>query len=275
MSTPQGTNRGGTVVAGGGGSSGGGGAPSPIGGGVTLAEVGAAMAAKPYARRGVSASGETIRVVLADDHTIVRSGLKALLRTAPDIIIAGEASSGEEAIAVALRTDADVVVMDLDMPGMGGAAATRALARQAPNVRVLILTMHTEQERLLPLLADGARGYLGKDTAERDLIDAIRVVAGGDVFVRPAVARRLASITGEAEAPSNNPHLAQFARLSDREQTVLRLVAVGYNGPEIGRQLGITAKTVDTYKQRIEEKLGITHRTGYVRFALMAGLLTA
>jgi DNA-binding NarL/FixJ family response regulator len=277
MSTPQGTNRGGTVVAGGGGSSGGGGAPSPIGGGVTLAEVGAAMAAKPYARRGVSASGETIRVVLADDHTIVRSGLKALLRTAPDIIIAGEASSGEEAIAVALRTDADVVVMDLDMPGMGGAAATRALARQAPNVRVLILTMHTEQERLLPLLADGARGYLGKDTAERDLIDAIRVVAGGDVYVRPAVARRLAASETVKPTPvvseAVRGSVSNYEALSERERTVLRLVAEGYNGPEIGERLGITAKTVDTYKQRIEDKIGLTHRTDYVRFAVNWGLL--
>ena len=257
MSTPQGTDQGGA-------------APGSL---RTLAEVGAAIAAKPYARRGVSASGDTIRVVLADDHAIVRSGLKALLRTASDIIVVGEAASGEEAIAVATRTGAEVVLMDLDMPGIGGAAATRVLLKQAPNVHVLILTMHTEQERLLPLLNDGARGYLGKDTAERDLIDAIRVVAAGELYVRPSVARRLARSESPQPSETTRAAMTRFDSLSDRERTVLRLVAEGYNGPEIGERLGITAKTVDTYKQRIEDKIGLTHRTDYVRFAVNWGLL--
>ena len=237
----------------------------------TLDEVGVALAARPYARRGVSMTGDTIHVVLADDHTLLRSGLRALLRSAPDIVVVGEASTGEDAVQVAKRTGADVVVMDLDMPGGGGAAATRALAEQSPSTRVLILTMHTEQERLLPLLNDGARGYLGKDAADRELVDAIRAVAAGEVYVRPSVARHLASSFVARPAPASSP-ASRYESLSERERTVLRMVAQGYNGPEIGERLGITAKTVDTYKQRIEDKLGLAHRSDYVRFALQAGL---
>ena len=242
----------------------------------SLAGAAAALATRPYVRRGAPATGETIRVVLADDHALLRAGLKALLRSAPDIVVVGEAASGPGAVQLATTLNPDVVVMDLDMPG-GGAAATEALAAQESPVRVLILTMHTEEERLLPLLRSGARGYLAKDAADRELVDAIRVVASGEVYVRPAVARLLA----RAFAPPRDPVPASDAperrleSLSEREREVLRLVATGYSGPEAGRLLGITAKTVDTYKQRIEDKLGFAHRTDYVRFALAAGLLHA
>ncbi|MEO7771559.1 MAG: response regulator transcription factor [Gemmatimonadaceae bacterium] len=244
---------------------------------VTLASAGSALSSRPYVRRGVTTSDRMLRVLLVDDHVVMRHAIRLMLqRSAPDVNVVGEASSGHEAVAAAMRLMPDIVIMDLDMPDGDGEEATRALHQALPATRVLILTMHEEEERLLRLLRAGARGYLVKDAEDHELLDAIRVVAAGDVFVRPAVARRLAAITGEANAAAPaNPHLTQFERLSDREKTVLRLVAVGYNGPEIGRQLGITAKTVDTYKQRIEEKLGISHRTGYVRFALMAGLLKA
>jgi DNA-binding NarL/FixJ family response regulator len=243
----------------------------------SLAGAAAALATRPYVRRGAPATGETIRVVLADDHALLRAGLKALLRSAPDIVVVGEAASGPDAVQLATTLNPDVVVMDRDMPGGGGGAATEALAAQESPVRVLILTMHTEEERLLPLLRSGARGYLAKDAADRELVDAIRVVASGEVYVRPAVARLLA----RAFAPPRDPVPASDAperrleSLSEREREVLRLVATGYSGPEAGRLLGITAKTVDTYKQRIEDKLGFAHRTDYVRFALAAGLLHA
>jgi two-component system, NarL family, response regulator NreC len=240
--------------------------------GSALADAGAVLASRPYARRGVSTSNEPIRVILADDHRLLRQGLKALLRGAPDISIVGEASSGDEAVAIALRAKPDVVVMDLDMAGGDGASATRTLAREAPAIRVLILTMHTEEEGLLPLLADGARGYLAKNTADSELVDAIRVVASGDVYVRPAVARLLAAQVARKPERADTA-ASRYALLSDREQSVLRLVAEGFNGPEIGEQLHITAKTVDTYKQRIEEKIGLAHRSAYVRFALDIGLL--
>ena len=241
----------------------------------TLADAGVALSARPYARRGAPSPDQARRGLLVDDHVVVRHALKLMLqRAAPDVTIIGEASSGHEAVGAALRLAPDVVVMDLDMPDGDGEEATRELREVMPSARVLILTMHGEEERLLPLLRAGARGFLCKDAENEDLVDAIRVVASGDIYVRPTVSRRLASLKGEPHHPVN-PQLADFERLSEREREVLRLVATGYNGPEIGRQLGIAAKTVDTYKQRIEEKLGISHRTGYVRFALMAGLLTA
>jgi two-component system, NarL family, response regulator NreC len=236
-----------------------------------LAQLGADLASRPYARRGIAMSNETIRVLLVDDHAMVREGLRLLLRTASDISVIGEADNGVSAVAVARRLTPDIVVLDLDMPGGDGVAAVRELKQSLPNVRVLILTVHPEHERLLPLLEAGAQGYLTKEAASRDLVEAIRVVATGEVYVRPAAARLLAA----AVVPEQTARSARgrFQVLSDREQTILRLVAEGYSGAEIARQLGISTKTVDAYKRRVQEKLGLEHRTDYVRFAIEAGIL--
>jgi two-component system, NarL family, response regulator NreC len=245
--------------------------PLPLG---SLASLGSALADRPYARRGVAASGETIRVLLVDDHTVVRQGLHALLHGAPDLVVVGEADSGPAAVRLVAQVAPDVVVMDLDMPGGDGATATREIAGMPNPPKVLILTMHAEDEYLIQLIEDGARGFLTKEAADRELVDAIRVVAGGDVYVRPAVARLLAARLSPSHHRTPADEMRdQFATLSDRERTVLRLIAAGYNGPEVGQRLGITAKTVDTYKQRIEEKIGLAHRTDYVRFAASIGLL--
>jgi DNA-binding NarL/FixJ family response regulator len=218
-------------------------------------------------------SNDTIRVLLADDHAMVREGLRLLLRTASDIAIVGEAADGATTVALAQRFAPHVVVLDLDMPGSDGVMALRELQRTAPQVRVLILTMHAEQEHLVQLLETGARGYLTKDAASRDLVDAIRVVAGGEVYVRPTAARMLAS----AVVPQRAAETARgrFKTLSDREQTILRMVAQGYSGAEIARELHISSKTVDAYKHRIEDKLGLSHRTHYVRFGIEAGILSS
>jgi len=219
-------------------------------------------------------SNDTIRVLLVDDHAILRDGLCALLKSAPDIQVVGEAADGKDALAVAQRTAPDVVVLDLDMPGGNGETATLELSRLDPPPKVLILTMHTEEERLVPLLKDGAHGYLSKDCAERDLIDAIRVVAAGEFFVRPTVARILAAnAMPKRHASALEDDGKKFKLLSVRERSVLQHVAEGYSGVEIGRLLNITPKTVDTYKNRIGQKLGFTHRTDYVRFALRLGLI--
>lgn len=236
-----------------------------------LSRLGASLAGRPYARRGISMSNQTIRVVLIDDHAMVREGLRLLLRTAPDIAVVGEAENGALALPLVLRVTPDIIVLDLDMPGGDGMTALRELRKALPQVRVLILTVHAEQERLLPLLDAGARGYLTKEAASRDLVEAIRVVAAGEVYVRPTAARLLAA----AVVPKHAAKTAheRFQALSEREQTVLSLVAKGYSGAEIARQRGISSKTVDAYKRRIQEKLGLEHRTDYVRFAIEAGIL--
>jgi DNA-binding NarL/FixJ family response regulator len=236
-----------------------------------LARLDALVGKASYIRRGTTVSEETIRVFLADDHEMFREGVKALLRTAPDIEVVGEADDGALAIASAQRLRPAVLVLDLNMPGTDGASALRQARQSLPFVRVLILTMHAEDEHLLPLLEAGAHGYLSKAAASRDLVEAIRVVASGEVYVRPVAARMLA----RAVVPHMRPESARarYRALSDREQTVLRQVSLGYSGVEIARELGLSTKTVDAYKHRIGEKLGFTHRTEYVRFAVEAGIL--
>jgi two-component system, NarL family, response regulator NreC len=223
---------------------------------------------------GSAPADTTIRVLLVDDHTIVRQGVRALLSGVPDVWVVGEAASGEEALPLIDQLHPDVIIMDLEMPGAGGLSTIRQLAERDESPRILVLTMHPETEALVETLEAGASGYLMKDAAETDLVDAIRTVARNNVYVRPHVARLLAaSLRPSSHGVEADEAMAKLERLSDREQTVLRLIAEGYNGPEIGRKLGITSKTVVTYKQRIETKLGLSHRSDFIRFALTTGLL--
>lgn len=216
-------------------------------------------------------TSDLIRVVLADDHTVVRAGLKAVLGTAKDIDVVGEAKDGREAVALVDRFKPDVVVMDLSMAGMDGTAATKEIVAKGVPTRVLILTMHPEEDYLVPLLEAGAAGYLVKSAADRELVDAVRAVAKGDVYVRPTAARVLAK--GLTKKDPHQVDRERFEKLTERERDVLRLTAQGYSAPEIGERLFISPKTVDTYKQRINEKLGLSHRADYVQFALRLGLL--
>jgi two-component system, NarL family, response regulator NreC len=216
-------------------------------------------------------NSDNIRVVLVDDHAIVRTGLKAVLARASDIEVVGEAADGEEAITLVERLDPDVLVMDVSMPKMDGMETTRELTRRGPRPRVLVLTMHVEEEYLVPLLEAGAAGYLVKSIADRDLVDAVRAVARGDMYVRPTAARVLARELTRKDPEAEDRK--RFEKLTARERDVLRLTAQGFSAPEIGEKLFISPKTVDTYKQRIGEKVGLTHRADYVRFALRLGLL--
>ena len=213
-----------------------------------------------------------ITVVLVDDHAVVRAGLKAVLSTAKDIKVIGEGSNGKDAISLAQRLDPDVIVMDLSMGEMDGAEATKELKAKDTRSKILILTMHAEDSYLVPLLEAGVSGYLVKSAADRELIDAVRAVAHGDVYMQPSAARALAQrIQRKAEHADER---TKFEKLTEREQNVLRYVARGFSAPEIGEKLFISPKTVDTYKQRINEKLGLNHRSDYVDFALKIGLLT-
>ena len=216
---------------------------------------------------------DTIRVMLADDHQVLRTGLRAVLGAAKDITVVAEATSGREAIALAARVHPDVIVMDVSMDDIDGLEATRQITSLEPRPRILVLTMHDEEEYLAEALKAGASGYLVKSAAHQELVDAVRAVAYGDVYVRPAAAHVLAQRMRRADQGTRDRTL--FERLTHRERDVLRLVAQGYTAPDIGEQLAISPKTVDTYKQRINEKLSLSTRPDYVRFALRLGLLTA
>jgi DNA-binding NarL/FixJ family response regulator len=220
---------------------------------------------------------QVINVFLVDDRQIFRSGLKALLSAVPGITIVGEADDGLRAIESIRASAPDIVLMDLQTSRGDGRQATRVISKMPDAPRVLILTSRKEEESLVDALADGASGFLSTDVSLEELLDAIRVVAFGETYVRPGAASLLAAslrswpprraIGAEARA--------RVAKLSDREQIVLRFVAEGHTGPEISERLGITTKTVDTYRQRISAKLGLRHRSDYVRLALDAALLAS
>lgn len=212
-------------------------------------------------------------VILVDDHAVVRAGVKAVLGSAKDIRVIGEASNGREAVGLAERLDPDVVVMDLSMGEMDGITAAREMAERKLRSKILILTMHAEDAYLVKVLEAGASGYLVKSAADRELVDAVRAVAHGDMYMQPAAARTLAQ--GIRRKSEHADERERYEKLTEREKDVLRYVAGGFSAPEIGEKLFISPKTVDTYKQRINEKLGLAHRSDYVDLALKLGLLHA
>jgi DNA-binding NarL/FixJ family response regulator len=210
-------------------------------------------------------------VVLADDHAVVRAGVKAVLSSAKDIQVVGEGSNGKEAIALVERLNPEVLVMDLSMGEMDGITATRDLIAKEAKTKILILTMHAEDAYLVKVLEAGASGYLVKSAADRELVDAVRAVAHGDLYMQPSATRALAK--GIQRKSEHADERDKYEKLTERERDVLRYVAGGFSAPEIGEKLFISPKTVDTYKQRINEKLGLNHRSDYVEFALKLGLL--
>jgi DNA-binding NarL/FixJ family response regulator len=220
----------------------------------------------------VSRSDRPLRVLIADDQALFRGALRALLRTVDGIVVVGEAADGAEALDAAARLSPDVLLLDVEMPRPGGADVLRDLRSRAPTVAVLILTVHPERELLLPMLELGAAGYLPKDASVQEFVDAIRAVADGEIYVRPAAARALASAVA-GHAPDDSPR-GRFNALSPREQATLRMIAEGFTGAEIAQRLEISPKTVDAYKRRVQDKLGLVHRTDFVRFAVAANILT-
>ena len=212
-----------------------------------------------------------IRVLLADDHTLLRAGLRALINAEPDIEVVGEAGDGQEAMGKAEELRPDVVVMDISMPGLDGLEATRRIHERGLEARVLILTVHAEEQYLLQALKAGASGYVVKSSADADLLEAIRAAHRGGVFLYPATVQRLlGEYMREAEAGQAGD---SYARLTEREREVLKLTAEGYTNREIAERLVLSPKTVDTYRERIMEKLGLSHRWELVQFALRKGLL--
>lgn len=213
---------------------------------------------------------DPIRILLVDDHGVLRAGLRALLDGEADMEVVGEAGSGEEGLEKVAELTPDIVVMDLSMPGIGGLDATGRIAELEQDTRVLVLTMHAEDEYLLPVLEAGGSGYVRKTSADEDLVRAIRTVARGEVFLYPSAAKLLLRGYKGKEEGGEDP----LEALSDRERDVLGMTAEGYSSREIGEKLFISPKTVDTYRSRIMKKLNLTHRSELVRFALETGLLT-
>jgi len=201
-----------------------------------------------------------IRVLLADDHQIVRDGLRRILAGQADLEVAGEAANGDEALALVRAHDYDVAVLDLSMPGLSGLDLVKRLKLEKPQLRLLVLSMHGEQQYAARALKAGASGYLTKDSASAQLIGALRKVAGGGVHVSAAAVAGLVSAAG-GDGP---PH----ARLSDREFEVLKLLAGGASPTDIARRLHLSVKTVSTHKTRVLEKLGLGGTAELVRYAL-------
>jgi two-component system, NarL family, response regulator NreC len=207
-----------------------------------------------------------IKILLADDHTIVRQGLKLILSAHPDLHVVGEAANGREAIDLAQKLQPDVVLMDVAMPELNGIEATRRMIESAPRLRVLVLSMHKEPVYVREILKAGARGYILKDAIDTELLSAVRAVARGDGYISPAVS---GALLGDYRHNVTDP----IDLLSSREREVLQLIAEGRTNKEIATRLNLSVYTVDSHRGKIMDKLNL-HSTGeLVRFAVRHGLV--
>ena len=217
-----------------------------------------------------------IRVLLVDDHGIVREGLRQVLLADDDFEVVGVAANGVQALDIAARVRPDVVLLDLTMPGDSGLVVAQKLRQEVPNSRVLILSVHDDAEYVLESVRAGAHGYLRKDTTPADLRAAIRAVHSGDAYFSPAVAKRLTEVLrSESSVPAPAPVVvpASLDALTNREREVLAAVARGLLNKEIAGQLGISVRTVEAHRDSVVRKLGIRSAAGLTRFAMEQGLL--
>jgi len=209
------------------------------------------------------------RVLLVYDHAVLRDGLKLLINRQPDMEVVGEASDGDEAARKVRQLNPDVVVMDLSMPKTNGVEATEEIHRNHPNAKVLVLTVHEGDVYLQPALKAGASGYVVKRAAADEVVGAIQIVMKGGTYIHPSVADRVVKGFVSPQLAGSEP-----PTLSGRELQVLTLLARGYSNKQIAEQLILAVRTVETYKQRLMEKLGLASRAELVRYALQNGLLS-
>ncbi|MCC6605427.1 MAG: response regulator transcription factor [Anaerolineae bacterium] len=209
-----------------------------------------------------------INILLVDDHKVLRDGLRALLESEPDLKVVADVGSGSDGIQAARSWQPDVIVMDLGLPDMSGLEAIRAIRQENSFSRIIVLSMHSRREFVLPAIEAGCDGYIPKSSTHTSLLQAIRVVLTGERYLHPKAATALMESFTHKQT-----ELEQFEALSDREQDVLRLSAMGYSSREIGDQLIISPKTADTYRQRAMEKLNLIHRSDLIKFAVRAGIL--
>ncbi len=213
-----------------------------------------------------------IRLLLADDHVVLRAGLKALFNAQPDIEVVAEAADGEEAVRKSREVAPDIVLMDITMPKLSGLEATRQIKSQNPEIKVLALTVHEDESYLHQMLHAGASGYVPKKAADTELMDAIRATYRGEHFIHPSMTAGLvADLRGKE--PASPSESQDDDRLSQREREVLRLLAMGYTNRQIADMLYLSVKTVETHKARLKEKLGLQGRADLVRYAIQRGLL--
>ncbi len=213
-------------------------------------------------------NAQPLRIVLVDDHQILRDGIRALLEGEPGVRVVAECGTGAEALDLVTREVPDLVVLDLSLPDVSGLDVLRRLQETHPTVRVIVLSMHTQREFVLQAIAGGCAAYVPKSTAHTSLVEAIQAVRRGERFLHPRVAAVLIESFG-----GDMSEIQQFQALSERERDVLQQTAWGFNSREIGEKLALSPKTVETYRQRAMEKLGLEHRADLVRFALRAGIL--
>ena len=212
-----------------------------------------------------------IRVLIADDHAILREGLRALLRLADDLEVVGEAADGREAVARCAQLRPDVVVMDINMPGLGGLEATLEIRRSQPDVKVLVLTQYDDREYIRRALQAGVSGYLLKKSAGAELAAAIRAAARGGLVLDPAVAKE--ALREPAAHGGQGGEGNRYDALTDREKQVLRLVAEGKSNKEVADVLGISVKTAMSHREHVMEKLHLHGRTELIKFALKKGVI--
>ena len=209
-----------------------------------------------------------IRILIADDHAIVAEGLKHIIEAQSDMQVIAIVADGREAVQKTGELGPDVVIMDLSMPELNGADATRVLLEQDPQRKVIVLSMYAEHEYVRRALKSGALGYVVKRSAAKDVVDAIRAVHAGQRYVSPLVADAVNEVAGRGDKDD------RLARLSTREREVLQLLAEGRTGSEIAQRLSLSPKTVETYRARLVEKLGIRDVAGLVRFAIQRGIIS-
>lgn len=214
-----------------------------------------------------------IRLLLADDHAVLRAGLRMLLDAEPDMEVVGEASDGAEAVELALELKPDVVLMDITMEGMSGLTATRVIRERIAETKVLVLTMHEDEGYLRQMLEAGATGYVLKRAANAELAVAIRAVHRGQVFLYPSFSRVLLRDLVSKGGAKQKALQDSYELLSQRERKTLRLVALGYTNKQIASQMFLSVKTVESYRARVMDKLGLKGRAALVRYALLKGLL--
>ena len=216
-------------------------------------------------------SAEPVRVLIADDQTITRAGLRRLLESTTDLEIVGEATNGSEAVALAAQLQPDVILMDLRMPGINGIDATRRIHRESPHIGILVVTIFEDDTSVFPAIRAGARGYLLKDAEQSELLRAIQTVAAGGVIFSPGIAGRvLRYLADSSSAMTPQPQI--FDELTAREHDILELLARGYTNPEIAEHLGLTPKTVSNNISNVLLKVQATDRAKLMLMALEAGL---